>query len=53
MAEDVQESLDRGAERLEALEEAPLVVGLAAEAEDDRLTAPGCHPGWRAKISAR
>ena len=53
MAEHVQESLDHGEEHLEALEEAAPVVGLAAEAEDDRLAAPGCRPGLRAKISAR
>ena len=57
MAERAQESLDSGEEHLEALEEASLVVGLAAEAEAeaevDRLAAPGCRPGLRAHISAR
>ena len=57
MAELIQESMDNGEQHLEELEEASLVVGLAAEAEAeaevDRLAAPGCRPGLRAKISAR
>ena len=49
--------MDTDEQYLEALEEAFLVAGLAAEAEAeaavDRLAAPGCRPGSRAKTSAR